>query len=233
MQLTVRDVARLLQVSEKSVYRWITQGKLPAYRVNEQFRFNRAELLEWATANRVNVASELLTEPESSAGSLPGLADALRAGGVHYRVGGSDRSSVLRAVVGVMPLPREVNRDHLLQVLLARESLQSTAVGAGIAIPHPRSPIVLHVGEPLIALCFLEQPVDYGALDGTPVHALFSLVSPSARAHLHLLSRVAHGLRDREFRSLIERHAGRDEIFTAAQEIDALLAQRQAAGSRV
>lgn len=233
MKLLVRDAARLLNVSEKTIYRWIKQGSIPAYRLNEQYRFNRAELLEWATANRVNVAAELLTEPESSAGALPGLADALRSGGIHYRIGGGDRGGVLRAVVQVMPLPREVSREHLLQVLLARESLASTAIGDGIAIPHPRSPIVLHVDEPLIALCFLERPVDYAALDGKPVHALFSLVSPSARAHLHLLSRVAHGLRDERFHALIAGHASRDEILEKAAELDARLAKPQAAGSAV
>ena len=48
MELSVRDSARLLNVSEKTIYRWVKHGKLPAYRVNEQYRFNRAELLEEA-----------------------------------------------------------------------------------------------------------------------------------------------------------------------------------------
>jgi nitrogen PTS system EIIA component len=63
MQLTVRDAAKLLSVSEKTVYRWINQGDLPAYRVNEQYRFNRAELLEWATARKINVSVEIFEEP--------------------------------------------------------------------------------------------------------------------------------------------------------------------------
>ena len=46
MQLTVRDVARILSTSEKSVYRWIETAGLPAYRVNRQYRFSRAELLD-------------------------------------------------------------------------------------------------------------------------------------------------------------------------------------------
>ena len=50
MTLTVKDIARLLSVSEKTVYRWISQGQLPAYQVHEQYRFNRAEILEWATS---------------------------------------------------------------------------------------------------------------------------------------------------------------------------------------
>jgi nitrogen PTS system EIIA component len=227
MQLTVRDVSRLFAVSEKTVYRWITQGKLPAYRVNEQFRFHRAELLEWASANRVNVSAELFTEPESSGSAPPGLEAALRAGGVHYRLGGADKAGVLAALVEIMPLPRGVDRRFLLQVLQAREALQSTGIGDGVAIPHPRSPIVLHIDEPIVTLCYLERPVDFDALDGKPVHALFSLVCPTARAHLHLLSRIAFALRAPAFRALIDREAARDEILAAAHDIDVVVAFRQ------
>ena len=220
MQLTVRDVAQLLAVSEKTVYRWVGQRKLPAYRVNEQLRFNRAELLEWASANKAQVSPELFAEPESAATPAPALEQALRDGGIHYRVGGDGTRTVLAAVVELMRLPEEVDRGFLLQVLLAREALQSTGIGHGIAIPHPRSPIVLHIPRPSAALCFLERPVDFAALDGRPVHALFTLVSPTARAHLQLLSRVAYALRDEAFRGLITRVAGRDEILAAAARID-------------
>ena len=60
MKLLVKDAARLLDVSEKTVYRWIKQGSIPAYRLNEQYRFNRAELLEWATARRISISPEIL-----------------------------------------------------------------------------------------------------------------------------------------------------------------------------
>src|SRR5213076_3370625 len=48
----------------------------------------------------------------------------------------------------VMPLPAQVDRELLLGMLLAREALQSTGIGDGIAIPHVRNPIVLHVAHP-------------------------------------------------------------------------------------
>jgi PTS system nitrogen regulatory IIA component len=186
MQLNVREAAKILNVSEKTIYRWINQGNLPAYRANEQYRFNRAELLEWATSRKINVSPEIFHEPESTSGPLVGLVDALQAGGIFYRVGGADRETVLRAIVETMRLPEEVDREFLFRVLLAREALGSTGVGDGIAIPHVRNPIVLHVSRPTITLCFLEKPVDFGAIDGKPVHALFSLISPTVRAHLHL-----------------------------------------------
>lgn len=215
----VKDVAELLNISEKTVYRWIDERKLPGYRLSGQYRFNRAELLEWATANRINVSPRIFEEPESKSVPLPELSDALELGGVFYRLSGGDKASVLRSVVEMLRLPDKVDREFLLQVLLAREALESTGIGDGIAIPHVRNPIVLHVPHPLVTLCFLEAPVDFGALDGQPVNALFTLVSPTVKAHLHLLSRLAFALRDPEFKALIARQASRDQILAAAKQI--------------
>src|ERR1039458_6771983 len=99
MKLSVHDAAKLLNVTDKTIYRWIKQGVIPAYQINDQYRFNRAELLEWATSRRLNVSPDIFAEPEGGESPPPSLSAALRAGGVHYRVGGSDKASVLQAVV--------------------------------------------------------------------------------------------------------------------------------------
>jgi PTS system nitrogen regulatory IIA component len=171
--------------------------------------------LEWATSRKIQVSPEIFTEPPDGDIPPPSLSEALRGGGIHYRVSGSDKASVLQAVVDTMQLPEEVDRKFLYQVLLAREALGSTGLGEGIAIPHVRNPIVLHVLRPMVTLCFLEQAVDYGAIDGQPVSILFTLVSPTVRAHLHLLSRLGYALRDEPFKKAILRHASREEIFEA------------------
>ena len=46
MQMTVKDAAQALNVAEKTVYRWIQSGGLPAYRVAGQYRINRAMLFD-------------------------------------------------------------------------------------------------------------------------------------------------------------------------------------------
>ena len=215
MKLTVRDAARLLNVSEKSIYRWIKEGVIPAYQINDQYRFNRAELLEWATSRKISVSPEIFAEPEGGDTPPPTLGEAVRAGGVYYRIGGHDKASVLRAVVDTMKLPEEVDQEFLFQVLLAREALGSTGIGEGIAIPHVRNPIVLHLSRPMVTLCFLEQPVDFGALDKRPVGTLFTFISPTVRAHLHLLSRLGFVLHDPTFRSALTRQEPREEILAA------------------
>ena len=129
-KLTVREAAALLNTSEKSVYRWIKQGLLPAYRINDQYRINRAELLEWATARRLHVSPEIFAEPESEGEAPPSLGEALRAGGIHYRVGGHDKASVLHAVVDTMKLPEDLDPEFLYQVLLARDQ-SASRIGPG------------------------------------------------------------------------------------------------------
>ena len=159
MKLTVRDVSELLDVSEKTVYRWVNERKLPGYRLSGQYRFSRAEVLEWATANKLNLTIGALQEAQSLDQPLPTFPEALQTGGIFYRIAGSDKEAALRSVVEVVRLPDEVDREFLVQVLLAREQLASTGIGDGIAIPHARNPVVQHLAKPMVALCFLEAPI--------------------------------------------------------------------------
>ncbi len=219
MRISVKEAAGLLDISEKTIYRWVAQGKIPCCQINDQYRFNRAELLEWATAQRIPVSPRILEEPAEE-GPLPRLEEALRAGGIFYRVAGNDKESVLKNIVEIMPLPDDVDRDFLFQVLISRESVGSTGMGGGIAIPHVRNPIVMHIPRPMVSLCFLEKPVEFGAIDGKPVHTLFTIVSPTIRAHLALISRICFGLHKSPFVDAILREALRDEILLLARELD-------------
>lgn len=228
MELKVRDVARLLTVSDKTVYRWIKEGAIPAYRVHDQYRVSRIELLEWITARKMPVSDEIFNEPTQSEESLS-LARAIEVGGIHYRVEGNDKPSVLRGVVDSVHLPDGVDKEFLYRVLLAREQACSTAIGDGIAIPHPRNPIVLHVTQPSITVCFLEHPVEFGAMDGKPVRVLFTLVSPTVHTHLQTLSRLAFALQDAGFKSAISEPDTREAILREAHRLDLMLDARTAA----
>lgn len=225
MQLTVRDLAKLLRVSEKTIYRWIKGGEIPAYRLGEQYRFNRLEVLEWATARRINVAQDILLAGEAADSNLPTLVEALRNGGIYYRITDNDKASALKAVVDILRLPTGTDRESLFRILLAREELASTGFGDGIAIPHVRTPVILHVDVPQLALCFLEKPIDFDALDGKPVQALFTLICPTIKTHLHVLSRLAFALRDAGFMGAVQRQAFREDILVEARRVEAAFAQ--------
>lgn len=220
MNITVREAATVLNVSEKTIYRWINKGIVPVFRVNEQYRLNRAELLEWATSRNMGVSPDIFREPESEGVPMPALAEAIGNGGIFYRIEGGDKAAVLQSIINHFPLPEEVDREFLLQVLLAREALGSTGIGDGIAIPHVRNPVVLHITRPLVSIGFLENPIDFDALDGKPVHVLFTILSPTVRAHLHMLSRISFVLRDPVLRDALEHQAGRQEILAQIERME-------------
>lgn len=221
MQLSIRDLTNLLHVSEGTVSRWIKQRGLPAQQVGGQYRVNRAELLEWATANQVRVSLELFDHLEADAETVPSLAESLETGGIHYGLQDTNKVRALRALVQVLPLPDGVDRELLLRLFLAREASASTAIGDGIAIPHVRNPIVLHVARPTVTLAFLSHPVDFGALDKKPVHVLFSIISPTTRSHLQLLSRLSFALHDEKLRETVARQASREEILHEVRRVEA------------
>jgi PTS system nitrogen regulatory IIA component len=220
MDLTVRDVARMMNVAEKTVFRWIKDNHMPVMGVGDQYRFDRTQLLEWATARNLAISSDFFRGTPETALSGNGIADALTSGGIFHDLPASDKVSAIKAVVEAMRLPKSVDRDFLLTVLLAREDMASTGMGDGVAIPHVRNPIILRIHRPCIALGLLKQPIEFGALDGKPVFALFTMMCPTPREHLHLLSRLAFGLRDPEFKTAIEARASADEIIRIAARLD-------------
>lgn len=222
MLLSVAEAARLLQVDEKTVHAWIRKEGLAASKMNDRLRLNRVDLLEWATEHNIKVSPEIFAATlEEEAEPLPTLTEALAAGGIHYDVPGGDPPNVLREVVALLKLPPQVDPDFLLQVLLAREALGTTAIGNGIAIPHVRNPILLHVTAPLVTLCFLAQPIDFKALDSLPVQTLFTLVSPTVKTHLHLLAKLAYALRDERFQDVLRRRVDAAEIMATVAAIEA------------
>jgi nitrogen PTS system EIIA component len=221
LQLTVRDVAGIFNISETTVFNWIKHRNLPVYHVDEEYRFSRSELLEWASTTQTDVTSEIINAaPGQDPLLMPRLDEALQAGGVNYGVGGTDKTSVLDSVVQALHLPMETDRSFLYQVLLSRESLGSTGIGDGIAIPHVRNPIVLQIPSSMISLCYLEQAVDFGALDGQPVSILFTLISPTVRTHLNLLSKLSFALSDAQFKTIIKQQASRNQIIAEALRIE-------------
>lgn len=221
MQLTIRDLTRLLNASEAKVSRWIKQRGLPARHVGGQYRVNRTELLEWATANNIKVSLELFDQLEIDEEPVPSLTMALQAGGIHYHVQDTNKEQALRAIVQLLPFPESADRELLLRLFLAREAAASTAIGDGIAIPHVRNPIVLHVATPTITLAFLERPVDFGAIDGKPVQALFTIISPTTKAHLQLLARLSFALHDDRFRAAIKNQSPPEQIIQEVSRIEA------------
>jgi len=159
------------------------------------------------------------------------LSRLFRRGGVYYQLPGKLPKEALAALIGLIPdmpgsaisdsLEGEIcGRDKLLKAVLEREELMPTAMGNGIALPHPRNPLIENAEEQFAALAFLENEIDWGALDGKPVHSVILLVSSSAKMHLATLQRITFFCRDENFCALLKRRAPAEEIFTLIEETE-------------
>lgn len=220
MQLTLPDVVRLFDVTENTVRKWIDEYDLPCEVIDDRYRFNRSELLEWATIRKLTVSPSIFEVVNGDAVSESSLSAALERGGIAYDVKATNKRSLLRAIIEELPLPQHCDRDVLWQLFLAREALGTTALEDGIAVPHPRRPVVLDIERPLVRLTFLAKAMDFQSVDGKLVDTLFAIVSPTVHQHLQLLARLASVLRDGHVRAVLKERANQHDILAAMSGVE-------------
>lgn len=222
MKLTIKEVAQCLALPADTVQRWIRQGRIPLNSTDSTCTFKQSILEKWAAEHDLcftpdtkgRVAGQVqATGPEN-------LVTAMQRSGIFYNIPGTDPESVLQEAVNRIPGLTPGMETTLYSRLLEREALSSTGIGQGIAIPHPRSPLAGQFVQSQIAVCFLENPVDYTAIDGKPVSILFILLSPSTKTHLHLLSRIAYCLRDTSFVNFLKTTPDPDPFFSRIKAIE-------------
>jgi len=202
MRLGINDIAKCLDLPASTVDRWIRQGHIPVRRSGDSCVFEVQALKRWAASKQLSfhLPETQVARAAADADQAPvSLAEAMAHGDVLHDVAGDDVSSVLESAVARLPGIDDSERQPLLKALLDREALTSTGIGNGIAIPHPRTPLTGSLLKPQITTCYLSRPIDFHAVDDRPVFVLFILISDSIQTHLHLLSRLAYGLRDKAF----------------------------------
>jgi nitrogen PTS system EIIA component len=189
MDFKMKDIINLFEVPEKTVVQWINEKKMPSYKIKNQYYFNKAEVNEWILKNNIAVSEKIL---DLALTNRPvSLVDLIKKGDVHYGIKGTTVREVIEDVVRTIPKPKSADADTVRASLMQREEMMTTAVGKGIALPHPRNPIISDIDEESVSICFLKGPVDYGALDGEPVQALFVIISSNAKRHLEILSKIS------------------------------------------
>jgi len=114
----------------------------------------------------------------------------------------SKKEDVIKELVDTLIATDDIEkrcRNKLFEALMTRESLGSTAIGQGIAIPHAKSDCVSKL---VAAFGVSKKGVDFDSLDGEPAYIFFLLVAPqdSAGPHLKALARISRLLKDKYFR---------------------------------
>lgn len=202
MDLKIPDIAELLGVGEEEVRRMIRENRIPFHKIGPQYRFNRAEISDWIVTGNISVSGKILSFAASR--KPVRLTELIRRGGMLRAVEGDTVAGVIRNAVDRMDIPAPIDRNALAAALLQREDLMPTAIGRGIAVPHPRNPLIADIEDERITLCFPRKRLPYLALDGYPIHTLFIVLSATPKRHLEILSKIAYLCQQDEFARLLD-----------------------------
>jgi nitrogen PTS system EIIA component len=131
-----------------------------------------------------------------------------------------EKSDALREMANKLVARHEgLDEKKVIEVLLERERISTTAIGEGVAIPHGKLASVERV---VGVFARSLKGVDFASLDGAPTHLFFLLIAPenAAADHLKALARISRLLKDPAFRNRLIDGKTRDEIFDIIAQED-------------
>lgn len=207
--ITASQLANYLGWSASSIENLVSADHLPSLEIDGQLRFRLNDVLDWIEVNIPSLDPTRITQLETKMESslladgvfrtlrTDRLASRLPINGIALDVPLTQKPDVLRSLVTLASATGLLfDREQLLETLLERESLCSTAMPGGVALCHPRRPIPSIIERQF--LCFLRTsaPVNFGGEDGDGTSLFFLLCTPDDRSHLHGLARLARILRD-------------------------------------
>jgi nitrogen PTS system EIIA component len=135
------------------------------------------------------------------------------------KLGKLDKRAALGLLAGALSGDGLISQEDALQVLLDRESLQSTGVGEGVAIPHGAAP---GLNAQCAALLILSNGIDFQSVDDEKVRILFAVIGPKRTSgeHLKTLARISRLLRNQSFRARLVSAADSAQAYAliAAEE---------------
>ena len=149
------------------------------------------------------------------------LSELLTADRVRVPLGSRTKDEILRELVELAVGDRDAAViDAVLAAVRERETVLSTGIGSGVAIPHGKTPAVDGL---IMAAGVSGRPVEFDALDAQPVELFFLLIGPESAsgAHVKALSRISRLLRREPLRQALRESASSDEFLQIVRTSEA------------
>ncbi|MBN2407656.1 MAG: PTS sugar transporter subunit IIA [Elusimicrobia bacterium] len=195
--LTTQELSIYLKLNEKTVLRLAQSGKIPGYKIGNQWRFNISAIDEYLQDNIIKTPSFNIGDTISASDIMP-LSRFTDKSLISIHLKARDQEAAIREIASIAFEAGIVKTaEHLMIKLDEREKMLSTAVGKGIAIPHPRNPDDELFQNSHVVIARSTKGVDYNAPDGKPVYLFFMPCAPDVILHLKLLSKISKLLKEK------------------------------------
>jgi PTS system nitrogen regulatory IIA component len=223
MDLEVKEVSQLLNVPESILLKWIQEGKMPAYYIQNRYRMNRAEIEDFLLKHALDEESEFTQDVAKTIGKLQfNLYRAINKGDVLADIPANSKASIIKETMKLMAPKLKLDPEILAEVFMQREKLAPTALGQGFAVPHARD-FHLPSQNDVVTVVFLNKPIEFDALDGEPVHTLFFLLASDDKQHLSLLAKIAHLVKNESMAKMLLKRPSKPELLETIKAFEARL----------
>lgn len=205
--LSTKELARLLGSDARQLERQAQRGEIPCQKVGGQFRFNQAQIHDWLQQTVTTMDGEGLSRMDAGITNHRRtsqddmiVAPLLQNSGIAVQLDARTKNGVLRRLVGLAQESGLVYDDAaLLQAVIEREQIASTAIAGGVAIPHPRCPQPYTIADSILVVASTGQQVVFGGAHGGATDLFCFIASQDSHHHLHLLARLCRMLQDKTF----------------------------------
>lgn len=206
--MSLEDFAKHVGMDVRQVRRLADRGELPAQKVGGQWRFNRAQVTEWLQQEMPSFDERrLMTLEQAMGGEASGMTvtELIDLNGIDIALAANTRTSVLRELVKLADRTgRLYDVEGLLKAVEERESMCSTALPHGVAIPHPRQPMPYVSSEPLICVARLTRGLGFGSPYRDLTQLFFLICCHDDRHHLRVLARLVRLLDESTIQCIME-----------------------------
>jgi nitrogen PTS system EIIA component len=195
--MSIEQLAEFLQRDARELRKLASRGQLPAHKVSGEYRFHPAEIHHWLETQMPGYTEKELANLEQGAATRghttePLVTTLISPATIGVPLQASTKVSVLNQLVKLAEQSFQVyDPAAILQAIKLREDMCTTALEAGVAIPHPRRPIPGALGESVVAFGRTLSPVPFGAPRGGLTDLFFLVCCRDDVTHLRVLARLS------------------------------------------
>lgn len=229
--LSLRDTSHLLHMPTQEVVRLAETGRLPGQKHAGRWEFNRRALMDQLVRDVTSLPGARLADlevglaggtfhPEDRAPEML-LGPLLCEAGVEPALTSRSKAGALADLVKIAERTELVwDPAALLDAVRRREELCSTALGEGLAAPHPRRCPPNAIAESFVVVARTPGGIHWGAVDKRPSDLLFLVACTEELVHLQVLARLCRILRNPAVPEALRAAATAEEMVGILREAE-------------
>lgn len=227
--LDLEQLADYLHLTVSQITKMTVRGKIPARKVNGEWRFSESEIHHWLE-DQIGVGdAEELERMERvlqrnidvTSDDRALLVDYMSPLSIAVPLPVRTRNSVIREMCQVAANSGLLwDATTMAEAVAAREDLHPTALESGVALLHPRRPQSSILAEPLVALGVSQQPIPFGNTSGHLTDIFFLICSTDDRVHLRILARLARLVTDEALLTLLRNATSEHEVLETIRDAE-------------